>query len=367
MQERKIRVAITHGDTNSTGYELLFKAFDEPTMFDLCTPIIYGSPKVAAYHRKALGTETNFSIISKAEEAHEDKLNLLTTFDDEIKVDLGQPTPESGLAGLKALDRAMTDFRQGDYDVLVTLPLNGADLTTADFKFPGQTRYIEASLDEEGQSMQILTNEYLRLALATTRIPLKEVASTISKELIVETVTTLQKSLRRDFRISNPRIAILALNPRNGDGSFGKEEDDIIAPAIGELASADINAFGPYAAEEFFGNGLFEHFDAVMAMYDDQGLAPFATLTTDCSTLFTSGLSIVRTAPTGEADFENAGKGVADPLALRHAIYLAVDIYRHRMEYDEPLANPLKKLYKEKRDEGDRPRFAAPKKIDSNS
>jgi len=364
MQDRKIRVAITHGDTNSTGYELIFKAFAEPSMLELCTPVIYGSPKVAAYHRKALDIETSFSIVSKADEIRDDRLNLLTTFDDEIKVELGQTTPESGLAGLKALDRAMTDYRQNAYDVLVTLPLNGAALTTTDFQFPGQTGYIEASLDEEGKAVQLFVNDQLRLALATSRLSVKDVTGCITKELIMNRTTTLWQSLRRDFRLSNPRIAVLALNPRNAEGNFGEEERDVIMPAIGELAAAGISAFGPYPAEEFFGEGLFEHFDAVLAMYDDQGLAPFKALTTESCTVYDAGLSIVHTAPAGDADFEFAGKGSADPAALRHAIYLAADIFRHRNEYDEPLANPLKKLYKEKKDDSDRSRFAAPKKID---
>lgn len=361
MEQRKIRVAITHGDTNGIGYELIFKAFSDPIMFELCTPIIYGSPKVAAYHRKALNLDTNFTIIAHAAEAVDNKLNLLPVFDEEIKVDLGVPSEESGNAALRAIDKALADFQEGLFDVLVTAPVEN----NAAFQFSGQSRYIEDHLDASGNALSILLCEKLRIALATRNLPIKQVADSISQESIVKQATTLHRSLRRDFRISNPRIAILALNPKAGEnGLLGTEEQDIIAPAVSTLAENSIQAFGPYAADSFFGNNLFQAFDGVLAMYYDQGIAPFRTLTVNDGTNYTAGLPLVRTAPDQSAQFDIAGKGQANENMLRQAIYQAIDIFRHRREYDEPLANPLKKLYKEKRDDSEKVRFNVPKKAD---
>ena len=297
-QERKIRVAITQGDTNGVGYEVILKAFADPAMFELCTPIIYGSPKIAAYHRKALELETNFSIINSAEEARDGRLNLLTCFDDEVKVELGQPSQEAGQAALMALDRAMTDFRSGLYDVLVTAPINKATIQSPGFKFPGHTEYIETSVGEGKKALMILMNENLRVALVTTHLPIKNVAQAITKETIIEKATIFHQSLKRDFRVSNPRIAVLALNPHAGDeGVLGDEEQTIIKPAIDELAANGIQAFGPYPADGFFGAATYIHFDGVLAMYHDQGLAPFKTIAIGDGVNYTAGLPIVRTSP----------------------------------------------------------------------
>ena len=232
MSDKKIRVAITHGDTNGIGYEVILKTFAEPAMLDLCIPIIYGSPKVAAYHRKALNLQTNFSIIENAKDAQEGRLNLLTTFEDEVKVDLGQPSPEAGQAALKALDRAMTDYRMGLYDVLVTAPINKNTIQSDMFHFRGHTEYIEQSVGEGQKALMILMNDTLRVALVTTHLPIKDVAKAITKENIIEKATIFSQSLKRDMRISAPRIAVLALNPHAGDGGvLGTEEQDIISPA----------------------------------------------------------------------------------------------------------------------------------------
>ena len=245
-QERKIRVAITQGDTNGVGYEVILKAFEEPGMLELCTPIIYGSPKIAAYHKKALNLETNFSIINNAEEARDGRINLLTCFDGEVKIEFGQPSAEAGQAALKALDRAMTDFRKGLYDVLVTAPINKATIQSPGFHFPGHTEYIETSVGEGQKALMILMNETLRVALVTTHLAIKDVAKAITKDAIIEKSTIFHRALKRDFRISNPRIAILSLNPHAGDdGLLGSEEKEIIIPAIDELVSKGIQAFGP--------------------------------------------------------------------------------------------------------------------------
>ncbi|QUB74769.1 MULTISPECIES: 4-hydroxythreonine-4-phosphate dehydrogenase PdxA [Prevotella] len=361
---KKIRVAITHGDTNGIGYELIFKTFAEPEMLDLCTPIIYGSPKVATYHRNALDMEANFTIIKDASEAQNGRLNLLPVFDDEIKVELGVASEESGVAGLRAIDKALDDYRQGLFDVLVTAPIDNNE----HFHFSGQSRYIEDHLETEEQGLSILINDGLRIALATRNLPLRQVAESITKASIVNNATVLFKSLRRDFRLSCPRIAMLGLNPKAGDnGLLGSEEQEIILPAIDELVDNDMQAFGPYAADTFFGCNHTEHFDGILAMYYEQGLAPFRTLSSCHGITYTAGLPLVRTSAEIPNSLSLAGKGIADELPFRHAIYLAIDIFRNRIEYDAPMGNPLPKLYKERRDESDKVRFAIPRKREDRS
>ena len=359
MENKKIRVAITQGDTNGVGYEVIFKVFEDPTMLELCTPIIYGSSKIAAYHKKALNKETNFSVINSAEEARDGRLNLLSCFEDEIKVEFGQPSEEAGGAAFKALDRAMTDFRKGLYDVLVTAPINKATIQSPGFHFPGHTEYIETSLGEGKKALMILMNDRLRVALVTTHLPIKDVATAITKESIMEKATIFHQALKRDFRISNPRIAVLALNPHAGDnGLLGAEEKNIISPAIEALAKKGIQAFGPYPADGFFGAGTFNYFDGVLAMYHDQGLAPFKTIALDNGVNYTAGLPIIRTSPDHGTAYDIAGQDKADENSMRQAIYTAIDVFRNRQFYDEPLQNPLPKLFHEKREDGDKARFA---------
>ena len=361
MEQSKIRVAITHGDTNGVGYEVIFKAFADPTMLELCTPIIYGSPKVAAYHRKALNLEGNFTIINKASDASDGKLNMLPVFDEEIKVELGKPSEESGAAALKAIDCALEDYRQGLIDVLVTAPVDNNNM----FRFSGQDRYLEDHLDRSGQGLSMLISERLRVALLTRNLPIKQVTEHISQDLITKKTTALYESLCKDFCITNPRIAVLALNPKTGEkGWAGTEEQELIMPAVAALCEKSIQTFGPYAADDFFGNGLYEAFDGVVAMHHDQGATPFRSLTFNEGVAYTAGLPLVCTAPDHTALYDIAGKGQADENMLRHAIYAAIDIFRHRTTFDEAHINPLKKLYKEKRDDSEKVRFAIPKKAE---
>lgn len=362
MEERKIRVAITQGDTNGVGYEVILKVFSDPNILELCTPIIYGSPKIASYHRKALNLDVPYTIINHAEEARDGRVNLLACFDDEIKIEMGQPSQEAGAAALKALDRAMTDYRSELYDVLVTAPINKATIQSPGFHFPGHTEYIETSVGEGQKALMILMNETLRVALVTTHLPIKDIAKAITKEGIIEKATIFHKALKRDFRISSPRIAVLSLNPHAGDnGLLGSEEKDIILPAIEELADKGIQAFGPFAADGFFGSGAYDHFDGVLAMYHDQGLAPFKTIALESGVNYTAGLPIVRTSPDHGTAYDIAGKGIADENSMRQAIFTAIDVFRNRQFYDEPLQNPLPKLFHEKREDGDKARFARPK------
>lgn len=362
MEDRKIRLAITHGDTNGIGYEIIFKTFSDPSMLDMCTPIIYGSPKIAAYHRNALGMEANFTIISKAEDAVDDRINLLTVFDDEVKVELGQPSKDAGKASLKALECAMKDYDKELFDVLVTAPINKNNIQSAGFGFCGHTEYIEECAGNGEKSLMILFENRLRVALLTTHLPVKDIVGAVTKERIKEKATIFFNSLKRDFRVSSPRIAILGLNPHSGDGGLlGCEETEFIKPAIEELTAEGVNVFGPYPADGFFGGGSYNAFDGVLAMYHDQGLAPFKALSTGCSVNFTAGLPIVRTSPGHGTAYDIAGKGLADEASFRNAVYAAIDIFRNRIDYDEPLQNPLKKLYHERKDDSDKVRFAIPK------
>ena len=334
--DRKIRVAITHGDTNGIGYEIILKAFADSGMLEMCTPIIYGNPKIATYHRNTMQLETPFSTISKAEDAHPDKLNLLATFDNEVKVELGSPTPESAEAARKALQRAKEDLKNGLYDVLVQAPV-----------VPNNTP------DLDDRSLLIMFADDIRIALATNHLPIKDVAASITSDKLVEKCRLLHTSLKRDFRINNPRIAVLALNPQ-----LGNEEENIISPALKTVEESGIQAYGPFIADDFFANGLLQNFDGILAMYDNQGNVPFKTLATEFGVKMKAGFPFVITTPDQDPSFDIAGKGIADPASLRHAIYAAIDIFRNRIHYDEPMANPLPKLYHEKREDGEKARFA---------
>ena len=329
-------MAITHGDTNGIGYEVIFKTFEDPVMLELCTPIIYGSPKVAAYHRKALDIQVPYTVINHAEEAKDDHLNLLSTFDDEVKVEFGASTEESAAAARHALQRAKEDLQKGLYDVLVMAPVKPNPNPAKDDK-----------------ALTIMLSDAVRIGLVTTHLPIKEVSQAITVDKIVAKGTIFNTSLKRDFRISNPRLAVLALNPQQGT-----EEQEMILPAIEELEKSGVQAFGPYVADEFFGQAMYHDFDGVLAMYDDQGVVPFKTLAPEYGVKLKAGITAICTTPDHGPAFDIAGKGMADEQSMRHAIYTAIDMFRHRIEYDEPMAHPLPKLYHEKREDGDKARFA---------
>lgn len=361
--ENKIRVAITHGDTNGIGYELIFKAFEDPMMFDLCTPIIYGSPKIAAYHCKALGIDGNtFSIINTVSEAQDGRLNLLPVFDDDVKVDLGMPSQEASRAAIKSIDRAITDFKDGLFDVLVTCPIDKNNMNVDGYDFPCNEKFIESCIGDGKKGLDILINDSLRMAFVTDDIPLKDVPAAITRESIIDKVAQLYATLRRDFSIEAPRIAVLALNPNDSDAHPGKEEQEMITPAIQQLSDVGVCVFGPYQAETFFGNSEFTDFDATLAMYHDQGVAPLKAINPDDNIHYLAGLPLVSTSTDMDPQYAIAGQGKADASAFRHAIYQAIDSFRMRREFDTPYANPLQKLYKEKKDESEKVRFSIPKK-----
>ena len=355
MEQTKIRIGITQGDVNGIGYETILKAFEDPTMLELCTPIVYGSPKVMTYHRKALELEISFSIIGTAAEAMPGRINVVNCNDDEVKVELGKPSRESGKAAFDALERAMQEYKDGLFDVLVTAPIHKEMIQSDTFTFPGHTEYIEQSVGEGAKALMILANDRLRVALATGHVPVAKVATLLTQELIEEKIAIFNASLKSDFGISAPRIAVLALNPHAGDGGvIGSEEVTIITPAIKVMREKCVLCFGPYPADGFMGSMSYAHFDGVLAMYHDQGLTPFKVLAMDDGVNFTAGLPLVRTSPDHGTAFDIAGKNKASANSMRQAIYMAIDVYRNRKNDAEANRNPLRKLYFEKRDDSDK-------------
>lgn len=355
MEHTKIKIGITQGDVNGIGYEVILKAFEDPTMLELCTPIVYGSPKIMTYHRKALEMETSFTIINSAAEAVQGKLNVVNCCDDEVKVELGKPSKESGKAAFDALEKAMAEYKEGLFDVLVTAPIHKQMIQSENFTFPGHTEYIEQCAGEGAKALMILANETLRVALVTGHIPVAQIAPTLTQELIVEKLTIFSAALKTDFGIGAPRIAVLALNPHASDGGLiGTEEETILTPAIKTAQEQGIICYGPYPADGFMGSGAFSHFDGVLAMYHDQGLIPFKTLAMENGVNYTAGLPIIRTSPDHGTAFDIAGKNQASADSFRQAIYMGIDIYRNRKNDTEAKRNPLRKLYFEKRDDSDK-------------
>lgn len=354
----KIKVAITQGDVNGIGYEVIFKTFADQGMFEFCTPIVYGSPKVATYHRKAIESQTNFNIVSSAAEARPDCLNLVNCNEDEVKVEFGMISPESGKAACQALARAVDEYRKGMYDVLVTAPICKESIQSDAFRFPGHTEFLQDRLGDGKKALMILMNDAIRVALVTVHEPIAKVAPLVTKENIMEKLQILHASLKKDFGIEIPRIAVLALNPHAGDGGLlGKEENEQIIPAIQEMSEQGINCFGPFSADGFFGNGDWRKFDAVLAMYHDQGLIPFKALAMEEGVNYTAGLPIIRTSPDHGTAFDIAGQGVASEESFRQAIYAAIDICRSRRHENFIRRNPLRKQYFDRRDDSDKLRF----------
>ena len=355
MEQNRIKVAITQGDINGIGYEVILKAFEDPTMLELCTPIVYGSPKIMTYHRKALNLETSFTIINSASEVQHGKINVVNCNDDEVKVELGKPSRESGKAAFDALEMAMTEYKNGLFDVLVTAPIHKQMIQSENFTFPGHTEYIEQSVGEGAKALMVLASERLRVALVTGHVPVAKVASELTQELIQEKLELFNASLKADFGINAPRIAVLALNPHAGDGGvIGTEEETIITPAIKAMREQGVICFGPFPADGFLGSDAYRHFDGVLAMYHDQGLIPFKVLAMDEGVNFTAGLPLVRTSPDHGTAFDIAGKGEASENSFRQAIYMAIDVFRNRKSDAEARRNPVRKLYFEKRDDSDK-------------
>lgn len=346
----KIKVGITHGDFNGIGYEVILKMLDDNRLFELCTPIVYGSAKIAANYRKQLSLQGPAPVqIKDAADASSGQASIINVIGEEAKVEPGHPSAEAGKAAFEALERAVADLQAGKIDVLLTAPVNKATIHSELFTFPGHTEYLEASIGDGNKALMILFNETVRVALATIHLPISKVAESITKESLMEKIRLFDNSLTQDFGIVKPRIAVLGLNPHAGDGGLmGNEEKEIILPAVEESRARKIHVFGPYAADGFFGSGNFRKFDGVLAMYHDQGLAPFKTIAGGSGVNFTAGLPFVRTSPDHGTGFDIAGKGEASPDSMREALYAAIDIYRNRLNHAERTANPLRRQYVDK-------------------
>lgn len=353
---RPIRVGITHGDMNGIGYEVILKALEGEGITELFTPVIFGFYSVGEKCRKQLGMEDmRLSRVGSAAAAKEGQINIVEVAPETPELSPGNITPEAGKAAVAALEAAVGSLKKGEIDVLVTAPICKENVQGESFHFPGHTEYLEDALGEGAKARMILFDDELRVALVSTHLPISEVAGAVTKESVGEAIISLNHSLRRDFGIVRPRIAVLSLNPHAGDGGLlGKEEQEIITPVIKERRDEGITVFGPFPTDGFFASGDYRKFDGIVAMYHDQGLAPFKTLAGERGVNFTAGLPFIRTSPDHGTAFSIAWKGLADPTSMREAIYKAIDLYRRRAVFDEASANPLKKYSTDKPDKGER-------------
>ena len=344
MSRHKIKIGISHGDINGIGYEVIMKTLMDARMLEMCTPIVYGSPKVAAYHRKALNMNNfNFNNIQNASEADPRRANIINCIDDNIRVELGKSSEIAGEASFMALDSAVNDLKNGEIDALVTAPINKDNIQSEKFNFPGHTEFLAEQFDTKNYLM-LMVSEMMKIGVVTSHVPLSKVSSLITKEAILSKLRIISSSLEQDFSIKKPRIAVLGLNPHAGDGGLlGSEEKEIIIPAIERAKQEGILALGPYPSDGFFGAGDYVKFDAVLAMYHDQGLTPFKLASFDKGVNYTAGLPFIRTSPAHGTAFDIAGEDKASPDSFRQALYLAIDVYKSRELYREISKNPLKK------------------------
>jgi 4-hydroxythreonine-4-phosphate dehydrogenase len=340
--EGTVRVGITMGEVNGVGPEVIIKTFLDSRMHQVITPVIYGSGKVISFHRKALNIqEFTYNTSRSIKEIIPHKLNLLNCWDEEIKVEIGVAAKQTGIYAIKAIDAAIEDLKNGMIDVMVTAPVDKHSIELASGNFKGHTEYLATAFNAPDHLM-FLISDGLRVALVTGHVPVSKISGLISTESILKKLNVMHQSLKRDFGIRKPRIAVLGLNPHAGDqGVIGSEDMEIITPAIKEATSKGMMVYGPYSADGIFGSGQYKKFDAILAMYHDQGLIPFKTLAFETGVNFTAGLPFVRTSPDHGTGYDIAGKGIASESSFREAIYLACDIFKKRQEYDEVSAKPL--------------------------
>ena len=340
---KKLVVGITQGDGNGIGYEVIIKALADERMLELCTPVIYGSSKIFGFYKKQIHNieQINTNVITSAKDVHQKRVNIVNCLPENVFVEPGQSTPESAKAAMTSLQRAVEDIKDGYIDVLVTGPFNKRAMSAEGFGYTGHTEYLEKEFGVDEVAM-IMVCDNLKVGVVTGHIALKDVAANITKENILKKLRLMDSSLKRDFGIDSPKIAVLGLNPHCGDGGLlGDEESKIILPAVQEAMEEGILAFGPYSPDGFFGLGNYSKFDAVLAMYHDQGLTPFKALAFEEGVNYTAGLPIVRTSPDHGTAYEMAGRDLADPRSMMSAIYTAIDIYRRREEYDDLVENRM--------------------------
>jgi 4-hydroxythreonine-4-phosphate dehydrogenase len=343
-QQNTIRVGISHGDINGIGYEVIMKTLLDPRILEMCTPIVYGSPKVAAYHRKALNINNlSFNHIRTTKEATPRKAHIINCIDENIRVELGKSTPLAGESSFMALDRAASDLQNGYIDVLITAPINKDNIQGENFHFPGHTEFLAEKFNSKDYIM-LMVSETMKVGIVTTHMPISQVAQSLSEELILNKIRIIARSLQQDFAITKPRIAVFGLNPHAGDnGLLGSEEKEIIIPAINQAKKEGIIALGPYPADGFFGSEDYRKFDAILAMYHDQGLIPFKLASFERGVNYTAGLPFIRTSPAHGTAYALAGDDKASPESFRQALYLAIDIHKNRQIYEEISQNPLRR------------------------
>lgn len=336
-----IIVGISIGDLNGIGSEVVLKTFEDSRMLELCTPVIFANVKIMSFIKRNLESAVALHGIDKLEQLIPGKINVLNIWREGVDLNLGVNDDKVGEYAIKSFVAATKALKEGLVDVLVTAPINKYNIQSETFKFPGHTDYLEQEL--EGDALMFMVQDNLRVGLLTDHVPLNEVASQLTEELIVKKIATVKKSLIQDFSISNPKIAVLGLNPHCGDGGvIGKEDDTLIKPVLKKIFEKGTLVFGPFAADGFFGSGQYEKFDAVIAVYHDQGLIPFKTLSFGKGVNFTAGLNRIRTSPDHGTAYDIAGKGVADYNSFKEAVYLAIDVYRSRIQYAEISQKPLR-------------------------
>ena len=340
--KKRIRIAITHGDFNGISYEIIMKALHDNRLLEMFTPVIYGLSKVLAFHRKYLNFhDFNYNIVNRAGQLNLKKINIVNLSDEQITIDFGKSTSVAGKLAIAALNKAIDDINEANADVLVTAPLNKSNIISKDFPFAGHTGYLSNRFNNSEVVMLMVYNN-LRVGTVTGHIPLKDVSNSISEQAITSKLTVLERSLKRDFAINKPKIAVLGLNPHAGDnGVIGDEDKRIISPAILKIRKHGSLVYGPFPADGFFGSGSYTKYDAVLSMYHDQGMIPFKTIAAEHGVNFTAGLPIVRTSPAHGTAYDIAGKNKASATSMREAIYLATDIYNNRRTFDENSADPL--------------------------
>ena len=339
MNGKLIKVGISQGDINGIGYELILKTLEDARIFEFCIPVIYGSSKVLAYHRKTLESSSISAVaIDDASEATSNRINVINCCNEEVVVEFSQQTKAGEEAGKQALQKAIEDMKAGAIDVLLKAP------TVNDY-----TNRIEFETGEGKKALKVFVKDGFRIALATDKIPFSDVPSLLNVELLTEKIKILQSSLVHDFMITAPRIAVLSLNPEIEDSEqLGKEEKEIIIPAVKAASDDGICCFGPYSADVFFGSGEYRKFDAILSMYYDQALIPFRSITYGEGVHYTAGLPFITATPDQGVSFELAGRNLCSADSFRNALYLAVDLFRNRQQDKMIYANPLKKQYFER-------------------
>lgn len=339
-----LTIGITCGDINGIGLEVALKALAIKKAVPAHRIVIYGSTKVVAYHKNIITQENiQFHSVNSPEEAHQDRLNVINCWNDNVNITLGKPTDMGGKCAYQALERAVKDLKANKLDALVTAPINKKAMQMADFPFVGHTEYISNAFGGKN-ALMLMVSDSLRIGLVTNHLPLKNVAESITREKVLKKILVMSETLKIDFNLERPTIAVLGLNPHAGDeGAIGQEELEYIRPAIEDAKAKGVMAFGPFPADGFFGSGQYHKFDGILAMYHDQGLAPFKALSFGAGVNYTAGLSIVRTSPDHGTAYDIAGKGEADERSFIQALYLSVEVVRNRNEYLEMHANSLER------------------------